>query len=140
MSGFRIDISWWMVLGAVLLTGMVGCTAYYRDGPPVYRSSYYHHPYHYHYYPSTRVYFHISSGHYYYRDHDHWKRARHLPPHHRLDRRDRVRLWIDADKPHSGHKAHREKYRPKAHYKHDMKRDREERSFNRQRHERYRNR
>jgi hypothetical protein len=140
MNRIKIDLSWWMVLGAVLVTGTGGCTAYYRDGPPVYRSEYYHHPYRYHYYPSTRVYFHISSGHYYYRDHDHWKRVRELPPKYRLDRRDRVRLWVDGDKPHSRHREHDGKYRPNPHYKHDMKRDREERRYNKQRHERYRDR
>jgi hypothetical protein len=140
MNRFTIDLSWWIVLGAVLVTGTAGCTAYYRDGPPVYRSEYYHHPYRYHYYPSTRVYFHISSGHYYHRDRDHWKRVRELPPKHRLDRHDRVRLWIDADKPYSRHRQHSEKYKPNPHYKRDMKRDREERKFNRQRHERYRDR
>jgi len=140
MSRVRINICWRILLGAVLLAGISACTAQYRDGPPVYRSDYYHKPYHYHYYPSSRVYFHISSGNYYYRGRDHWKRTRKLPRHYILDRRDRVRLWIDADKPHSRHIVHREKYRPKAHYKHDMKRDREERHYNRQRHEHYLNR
>lgn len=140
MSGVRINICWRILLGALLLAGISACTAYYRDGPPVYRSDYYHHPYHYHYYPSTRVYFHLSSGHYYYRDGDHWRRTRELPHQHRLDRRDRVRLWMSDDKPYLRHQEHREKYRPRAHYLRDENRDREERRFNRQRHERYRNR
>ncbi len=91
MNRFKIDLSWWVVLGTMLVTGTAGCSTYYRDGPLVYRSEYYHHPYHYHYYPSTRVYFHIFSGHYYHRDRYHWKRVRELLPKHRLGRRDRVR-------------------------------------------------
>ncbi len=140
MNRVYIDISWWVVLGAVLLAGMVGCTTYYRDGPPYYTSAYHHHPYHYHYYPRADIYFHISSGYYYYRDGGHWKRHRKLPPKHRLDRHDRVRLWIDADKPYSRHGEHRERYRPAPNYKHDTKRDPEERRDNRRLHERYRNR
>lgn len=140
MNKSKLVELWYLVLGVVLLTGIAGCTAYYRDGPPVYSSAYYQHPYHYHYYPSTRVYFHISSGHYYYRDGDHWKRVRELPTKYRLDRRERVRLWIDDDKPHSRYKQHSEKYRPKTHHKHDAQHDREERQYNQQRHQRYRNR
>ena len=140
MNRAKIDISWRVVMGAVLLTGVVGCASYYRGGPPIYTSAYYQYPYRYHYYPSARIYYHISSGDYYYRDADHWKRARDLPPRHRLDRRDRVRIWSDADKPYSRHKEHREKFKPKPRRKHDSKRDPEERRDNQRLHERYRNR
>jgi len=140
MNRVKFDVLWRAVLGAVLLTGVIGCTAYYHDGSPVYTSAYHHSPYHYLYYPNTSVYFHISSGHYYYRDRDHWNRVKKLPPSHHIDRRDRVHLWIDADRPYSSHNDHHKKYRPKPHYKHDTIRDREERQDNQRQHERYRNR
>ena len=140
MSRIKVVMSRWLVLGAVLLTGVAGCAGYYRDGPPYYTSAYHHYPNHYHYYPSADIYFHISSGYYYYRDGSHWKHVRKLPPHHRIDRHDRVRLWIDADKPYTRHKQHRERYKPKPHYRHDSRRDPEERRDNQRLHERYKKR
>jgi len=130
----------WLVLGVLLMAGGVACTTYYRDGAPIYRSTYDHDPYYYHYYPDSSVYFNISSGYYYYPDGDHWRRVRKLPSRYHLDDHDRVRLWIDADQPYARHRQHRERYRPDPHYRHDPKRDPEERRSNERLHERYRNR
>jgi hypothetical protein len=127
----------WLVTGVLLLTGVAGCAGYYRDGPPYYTSDYHYYPYHYHYYPSSDIYFNISSGYYYYRDGAHWKRARTLPPRRHIDRKDRVRLWIDADWPQDRHRQHRDKYKPKPGYRPDSRRDPEERRENERLHERY---
>jgi hypothetical protein len=140
MHRFIVGIVWRVSLISVLAAGITGCTTHYRDGPPVYSSAYYHYPYRYHYYPSSSVYFHLSSGDYYYRDTHHWKRVKKLPPKYHLDHHDRVPLWIDADKPHAKHKEHHRKYKPKSHYRRDTERDREERRHNRRQHERYRDR
>ncbi len=132
-----IDRVWRTVLTAVLSSVIAGCATHYRDGPPYYTSAYHHYPYHYYYYPGTRVYFHVLSGHYYYRDGDHWQRVRKLPKAYQLDHRDRVPVWADTDKPYSRHRDHDRKYRPNPHYKRDTKRDHEERRHNQQQHERY---
>lgn len=125
-----------VIAGVAIMLGLSACT--YHGGPPVYTSAYYHPPYHYHYYPSTRVYFHLSTGYYHYRSDGHWRRAKTLPPHIRLDRYDRRRLWVDADKPYIRHKEHSQRYKPSPHYKPDDRRNREERSHNKRRHETYR--
>ena len=56
-------------LGGVLVAGtlMVGLSGCDDDvvRSPSYGSSYYH-PYDYYYYPSTRIYFNITTGYYYY--------------------------------------------------------------------------
>ncbi|MDX1697075.1 MAG: hypothetical protein R3308_02260 [Thiohalobacterales bacterium] len=140
MNSKPFGITWRIILLALLVLSGAGCTAYYRDGPPVYSSTYYHYPYRYHYYPSSSVYFHLYSGDYYYRDTHHWKRVKQLPPKYHLDRHDRVHLWIDADKPHARHHDHKNKYKPSTKYRRDTARDSEERRHNRRQHERYRNR
>ncbi len=140
MSRFGIGVSLRVALTALLLAGIVGCSGYYRGGPPIYRSAYYHYPYHYYYYPSTSVYFHISSGYYHYRDGDYWRRAKKLPPKYHLDSHDRVRVWIDTDKPFTRYKEHKDRYKPKPDFRPDPKRDPEERRNNERMHERYRNR
>ena len=125
------------VLSAIMLAATAGCSSHYRGGPPVYSSAYYHYPYRYHYYPGSEVYFHITSGNYYYRDDNNWLRNRTLPSHHHLDRRDRVPLWIDSDKPHVKHKEHRERYKPNTQHRRDRTRDPEERRHNQRMHERF---
>jgi len=127
-----------MLAGIVLLAGIAGCTAYYREGPPVYRSAYYDYPNYYYYYPSSGVYFHIYSGYYYYPDHDRWIRVRELPHKYHLDRHDRVPLWIDSDRPYARNKVHRDRYRPDPHYRPGPERDLEERRHNAREHDRYR--
>ena len=138
MDRSGINRRWRMLLGVVLLAGISACTTHYREGPPVYRSAYYHYPYYYHYYPSSSIYFHIDSGYYYYPERDRWVRVRELPRKYHLDRHDRVPLWIDTDKPYARNKAHREKYRSDPHYQPKPARDPEERRHNTRQHERYR--
>lgn len=140
MNRLKIGLFLRMALGTLLLASIVGCSGYYRGGPPVYRSEYYNYPYHYYYYPSSSVYFHLSSGHYHYLDGDFWKRANKLPPKYHLDHRDRVPVWLDTDKPFTRYKGHRDKYRPRPDFRPDPKRDSEERRNNERMHERYRNR
>ena len=140
MSRFRSGVFLRVALGALLLAGMVGCSGYYRGGPPVYSPAYNQYPYHYYYYPSSSVYFNISSGYYYYRDGDYWRSARDLPPKYHLGRHDRVPVWIDADKPYTRDKEYHDRYKPKPDFKPDPKRDSEERHNNERMHERYRNR
>ena len=89
------------------------------------------------YYPDAQVYFHITSGNYYYRDGTKWVRTRTLPTRHHLDRHDRVPLWIDSDKPHVKHREHRERYTPRPQYKRNKSRDPEERRHNQRMHERF---
>ncbi len=125
-----------VILTIVLTQGLAACA--YRGGPPIYTAAHHHHPYHYYYYPSTRVYFHLSTGNYWHRSDGHWRRARVLPPHIYLDRRDRVRVWEDIDKPHLRHERHARQYKPRQNYNPDRDRDHRERSHNTRRHEEYR--
>jgi len=136
MSSFR-SVALLAALSAVVLAATVGCSSHYRGGPPVYTSAYYHYPYRYHYYPSSQVYFHITSGNYYYRDGTKWVRTRTLPSRHHLDSHDRVPLWIDSEKPHVKHKEHRERYRPSPQYRQNKTRDPKERRHNQRMHERF---
>lgn len=121
----------------LLAGGLSGCYGVYHEGPPVYRSAYYYHPYHYYYYPSVGVYFHISSGDYFYIQDHHWVRVRTLPSQIYLHRHDRVGLWIDVDRPYLKRDEHARKYRPNPRYKPYRDEDRRERSHNRERHEAY---
>lgn len=128
-----------VLLAAVMVLGS-GC-AYdtYRPGPYSrapghYRPAYY---YDYHYYPSTRVYFHLYTGHYYYRPRDTWVRVRSLPAHTYLGPRDRVQLRIWSDQPYLYHRTHRQRYSPAPGYRRDRALDRYERSYNRRHHQQY---
>jgi hypothetical protein len=110
---------------SLLLPGLSGCGETPCKGPPPSYRPYYAYPpyyypsyyypfyyYDYYYYPYWRVYFHIYSGWYYYHDHDHWRRARRLPPHIHLDKRHRRLLRIRDRKPWLRHDEHRRKYPP----------------------------
>ena len=95
--GRRIKIA--IALGlSVTFAGCVYDPVYY--GPPAYPD---YHPnyYDYYYYPSVGVYFHFTSGYYYYRDRDRWVRVKRLPPNIHIDAKDRVKLRIDSDKPYT---------------------------------------
>jgi hypothetical protein len=140
MNSIILKLVWRGGLIALLATGPAGCSTYYRDGPPLYSSAYYHYPYRYYYYPGTDIYYHLSSGDYYYSDGRRWKRDKQLPPQHQLDHRDRVQVWIDSDKPQDRHKEHQRKYKPSPRYERDSVRDRNERRHNLRQHERYRDR
>ena len=126
---------------AVFLTFTLGVSAgcvydpvYY--GPPAY-PDYYPHYYDYYYYPSVGVYFHFTTGHYYYHDHDRWIRTQVLPPHIHLDVHDRVKLRVESDKPYLKYQEHRRVYKPKPEYRIDEQRNVKEREANRRWYQEY---
>ena len=114
--------------------GCVYDPVYY--GPPPH-SDYRPHIYDYYYYPSVGVYFHFTSGYYYYRDRQRWIRSRVLPPHIHIDSKSRVRIRVDADKPMVRHKEHVRTYKPRPDYHSDKKRSIKEREANKRWYENY---
>lgn len=126
------------MLGAVFLLGLAGCAhdPYYRHPHPhpAPRPHYY---YDYYYYPSVSVYFHYYSGYYYYPSGKTWIRSRTLPPHYRLDYRDRRQLRIPGDYPYSKYDVHRERYKPRPGYHPDPRVDRKEREHNTYKYKQY---
>jgi hypothetical protein len=127
-----------LLAGVLLLSltgALIGCgggTHYHAPHPaPVYAW----YPYDYFYYPGVRVYFHIHTGYYWYRQHDRWYRARTLPPHLVLLPRDRVRIRVEDDRPWAHHDEHLKRYParlPPAEYRRPeaRARDRSEREQN----------
>jgi len=97
-------------LAAALLPGLSGCAGPPYEGPPPRRYPPYY--YDYYYYPEVDVYFHIYSGHYWYRDGPYWRRVQRLPPHIHLYPRHRVQLRIPVEPPYERHDEHRRKYPP----------------------------
>ena len=124
---------------AALVSGLASCVPYH-GAPRVYAPTHRNYPYHHYYYPSIGVYFHLHSGHYYYHSDRRWIRSPHLPPRLYLDRKDRVRLWIDADTPYLRNDIHRRKYKPYGSYRTDKHRNRREREHNLNKHREYQNR
>lgn len=122
-------------LAVLLVAGLTACTyaPRYDDGRGAYLHDYY-------YYPHVGVYFHLYSGHYYYRDGKGWVRVRVLPSHLYLDHRARRPLVIRTVKPYKKYEAHRERYGPPHDFKRDRAHDRAEREHNRRRHKEYLNR
>jgi len=123
-----------MLAGIALLSGTTlittsGCSNGYRGAPAVYNTVYYH-PYDYYYYPSWRVYFHISSGYYYYPNGVNWVKVRTLPPRYLLDARDRVHVVINSSKPYQAHSTHRVQYAPRPNIRYDRSRNAIERKSN----------
>jgi len=111
--------------------------AYTNHGPPTYTASGYY--YDYYYYPYTSVYFHISTGEYYYRTDGSWHRSRTLPRNIYIDPRDRVKLRISDPKPYAHNSERRAQHRvPSYHYQPNPVRNRQERQHNVRRHEEYR--
>ncbi len=144
MKNFINNKSWLMVVGATLLTGttlvaMTGCSDGYRVRPEPYRTVYYS-PYDYYYYPNVSVYFHVSSGYYYYRDGINWLRVRTLPARFYLNDRDRVRIVINSSKPYNQYREHRVQYAPRANYQRDSRRNQIERNSNQNRYKQNRRR
>lgn len=78
-----------------------------------YHSYYYPYYYDYFYYPGVQVYFHFSTGYYYYYSRNRWIRSKVLPPHIHLNPWDRVTLRIAGDKPYLKHKEHKQKFKPR---------------------------
>lgn len=112
---------------SVLLTGCVYDPIYY--GPPPH-TSYHPHYYDYYFYPSVQVYFHFTTGFYYYLDGRTWIRTRVLPPHIHIDTRDRVQIRIDSDKPYLKLPEHTRIYKPKPNYRVDKERSIKEQEAN----------
>ena len=112
---------------SLLLSGCVYGPPYY--GPPPY---YHYHPniYDYYYYPHAQVYFHFTTGIYYYRDGGVWITARTLPPHIHLDAHDRVRVQINSDRPYSKFNDYARSYKPEPNYRIDPEQSRKEREAN----------
>lgn len=122
------------VLAILLVVGSTACThAPHYDDRDTYRHDYY-------YYPQVGVYFHLQSGHYYYRDGPSWVRVRKLPQHIYLDHRARRTLVIADAEPYRRHDVYRERYRQPQGFKHDRESDRAERDHNRRQHGEYRKR
>ena len=102
----------------------------YYVGPPPY-PHYHPHYYDYYYYPSVRVYFHFTTGFYYYYDKHRWVKTRVLPSHIRIDPHDRVQLKIPSEKPYQKNPEHVKKYSPKPDFRADKQRSFKEREANR---------
>lgn len=113
---------------SVVLAGCVYDPVYY--GPPAY-PAYHPHYYDYYYYPYVGVYFHFTTGYYYYHDRGRWVRAKRLPAHIHLDVRDRVKLRVDSEKPYLNYPEHKRIYKPKPDYRVDKERSMKEREANR---------
>jgi len=123
-----------VVLSGIALLGGVtllssGCSNDYSRTSPAYTSVYYN-PYDYYYYPNLSVYFHISSGYYYYREGTNWRRVRTLPSRYSLDSRNRVQVVIKSGKPYVKHDTHRTRYTTRPYYKPNNKRNIIERKSN----------
>lgn len=127
-------------IAAVLFGAITGCS----NDRTVVRAAHpapYYYPYDYYYYPYSRVYFSISTGYYYYPDGVNWIKVRVLPSRFHLDTKDRVTIKVKSnDRPYIHHNTHRKRYVPKPRYRVDPKRDRVERSLNRDRYKRNRRR
>lgn len=112
---------------SILLTGCVYDPFYY--GPPTH-SHYYPRYYDYYYYPSAHVYFHFTTGFYYYLDSGVWLKVKMLPPHIKIDARDRVPVQVESDKPYLKFPDHKRHYTPKPTYRVDKERNIKEREAN----------
>lgn len=115
------------VISSIFVTGCVYDPTYY--GPPPH---YHHYPhyYDYYYYPYARVYFHFTTGIYYYRDGGIWVTAKILPPHIHIDAKNRVRIRVESDKPYLKFNEHTRIYKFKPSYSVDLERSRKERDAN----------
>ena len=118
------------LLGIVVVLGLNGCVVDTRV-PPGHLAPAPYPLYDYYYYPSVGVYFHITSGDYYYYSRGKWLRTTILPPEIRLDPRDRRPVRIDTDKPYLKHPEHQQNFRPQPNYRPESSHDREEREQNR---------
>lgn len=134
--------------GAVSVTA-AGCS--YHSAHPAPPPASHHYPsyyYDYYYYPDVDVYFHLYSGHYYYRRNGAWVSVDVLPPRIHLDRYHRVPLRIWHERPYVHHREHRKRYGHLRGYRADEYRGRSgsrdwdgtERRHNERRHDDYRER
>ena len=119
---------------SILQAGCVYGPPYY--GPPPHYH-YYPHYHDYYFYPAARVYFHFTTGTYYYLDGTIWIKTRVLPPHIRIDARNRVKIRVDSDKPYLRFKDHMGTYKSAPNYRVDPDRNRKEREANKRWYEEY---
>ncbi|MCB1764199.1 MAG: hypothetical protein KDI27_13815 [Gammaproteobacteria bacterium] len=91
----------------------------------------------YYYYPNVGVYFHLFSGDYYYRDHDHWLRVRELPRHIHLDHRVRQNVVIREREPYRDYHRHQEQFRSPPKFRPEPRYDAPEREHNQRLHDQY---
>ena len=135
---FRLLIRYALLLGSISFAGfLAGCVydpVYY--GPPPHRH-YHPHYYDYYYYPHAQVYFHFTTGIYYYRDGGVWVTAKILPPHIHIDAAHRVRIRVESDRPYLKFNEHIRIHRPEPNYRIDPERSRKEREANRRWHQEY---
>lgn len=114
------------VLGFMMMASSCVYDPYYHGQSPYYSDRAYY-PYDYYYYPSARVYFQYSTGFYFFISDGIWVRNRTLPPHFRLNVRDRVPLRAKTDKPYLKNPQHTERFRPRPDLKSTPAIDRSER-------------
>lgn len=120
-----------LLLFSIVLAGPSGCAYDPHYSEPVYRSYYYPYYYDYYYYPGVSVYFHYSTGDYYYRTGNRWVRTRTLPSHIHLDPRTRRNIKVKTDRPYKKYPEHRRSYQPQPKIRPDVKRNRQEREYHR---------
>ena len=104
------------VISIGLMAGLSACVYdphYYYPPGHRYQPHYYPYYYEYYYYPGVSVYFQFTTGFYFYYSKNRWIRTKVLPPHIHLNPRNRVKIWVDNDKPYLKHKEHVKIYKPK---------------------------
>ena len=109
-----------ILLSVCIVIGLAGCVYGPHYSRPMHRSySPYYYPFYYDYYfyPSVSVYFNYSSGYYYYPSGTRWISSKVLPPHIRLDSRERVTTRIEGDKPYLKNKQLIQKYPARRDYR-----------------------
>jgi len=111
-------------LGLLMVLTLGGCHPEVRHDRPSSVRVHGHqwHPHDYYYYPHVGVYFHISSGHYYYHDQRRWHRVIHLPKHIYLHGSGRVKLRVSEDRPWRRHIEHRRSHQAEPRRNLDKKR------------------
>lgn len=128
---YRLIFRYAIFLG---ITGFSAFSTGCAHGPPYYGPPpYYHyhpHVYDYYYYPRAQVYFHFTTGTYYYWDGGVWVTSRTLPRHIHLDATNRVRIQVESDKPYLKFNEHNRIYRPEPNYRMNPEQSRKEREAN----------
>ncbi len=123
-----------------LIAGFLGTLLLSACVHPPYYGTPYHPPrsyYEYYYYPSIGVYFHYSSGNYYYRSGTQWVRSRTLPSQIHLHSHDRRVIYIERGDPYRYYDQHHKTYKPYPKYHPDPRYDRSERDHNYQKYKQY---
>ena len=97
--------------GAILIGASISGCVVHSEPPHKQRPVHVERDYDYYYYPNVNVYFHISSGFYYYWHRDIWVRARNLPRQYHLNHGHRKRLRIRDRHPYTRNHEHRREHR-----------------------------